>query len=101
VSGLATPRLSGQRILGLDSLRFACALWVAMHHGARPMIAEWLGLSRFAEDWNAVAFDGVAAVIMFLLISGLCVHYPYATSRPLLLREYFVRVLFGFAFRSA
>jgi peptidoglycan/LPS O-acetylase OafA/YrhL len=87
------PSLSqtGRRIRGLDSLRFVCAIWVAMHHGARPEIAEWLGLSRVAVDWNAVAFDGVAAVIVFLVISGLCVHYPYAKSEPYDLPAYFAQ----------
>jgi peptidoglycan/LPS O-acetylase OafA/YrhL len=75
---------SGRRrqVVGLDSLRFICALWVAMHHGARPEVAAWLGLSDVARDWNAIAVDGVAAVTVFFVISGLCVHYPYARSEP-------------------
>jgi peptidoglycan/LPS O-acetylase OafA/YrhL len=82
---------TGRRICGLDSLRFICAIWVAMHHGARPEIAAWLGLSSVAADWNAVAFDGVAAVIVFFVISGLCVHYPNARSEPLDLPAYFAQ----------
>ena len=78
----------GGRIPGLDSLRCLCALWVALHHGARPDLAAWFGLSGVAEDWNAVAFDGVAAVMMFFVISGLCVHYPQARSGTLVLPAY-------------
>jgi len=86
------PSRAGNRhILGLDSLRFICAIWVAMHHGARPGVAAWLGLSGVAEDWNAIAFDGVAAVIVFFMISGLCVHYPYSRSEPCHLLPYFTQ----------
>jgi len=80
-----------RRIVGLDSLRFVCALWVALHHGARPEISTWLGLSDVAIAWNAIAFDGVAAVIVFFVISGLCVHYPYAGSERCYLPTYFAR----------
>jgi peptidoglycan/LPS O-acetylase OafA/YrhL len=81
-----------RRIVGLDTLRFVCAVWVAMHHGARPMIALWLGLSQVAQDLNSSVFDGVAAVIVFFIISGLCVHQPYAANNePCRLQVYFVR----------
>ena len=62
---MLTGSPGGRRILGLDSLRFICALLVALNHGAQPDVAVWLGLSGVAEDWNAIAFDGVAAVIGF------------------------------------
>lgn len=88
--GPAATRVD-HRVLGLDSLRFVCATWVVLHHGARPEIAEWLGLSNVAQDWNAVAFNGVAAVIVFFVISGLCVHYPYARSAPCRLPAYFAQ----------
>jgi peptidoglycan/LPS O-acetylase OafA/YrhL len=75
-----TPTLTARRIAGLDSLRFLCAIWVVLHHGARPDVPSWLGLSPIFEDLNAIAYDGVAAVIVFFVISGLCVHLPYARS---------------------
>jgi len=90
-SEVPTPTRGNHRILGLDSLRFVCAIWVVLHHGARPDIAAWLGLSNVAQDWNAVAFNGVAAVIVFFVISGLCVHYPYARSEPCELPAYFAQ----------
>ncbi len=62
-----------------------------MHHGARPEVAAWLGLSDAAVVWNAVVFDGVAAVIVFFVISGLCVHYPYARLEPCNLPAYFAQ----------
>jgi peptidoglycan/LPS O-acetylase OafA/YrhL len=75
-----TPTLTARHIAGLDSLRFVCAIWVVLHHGARPDVPFWLGLSPIFEDLNAIAYDGVAAVIVFFVISGLCVHLPYARS---------------------
>jgi peptidoglycan/LPS O-acetylase OafA/YrhL len=36
-------------------------------------------------------FDGVAAVVVFFVISGLCVHYPYARLEPLDLPVYLAR----------
>jgi peptidoglycan/LPS O-acetylase OafA/YrhL len=75
-----TPTSTARRIAGLDSLRFVCAIWVVLHHGARPDLPSWFGLSPIFEDLNAIAYDGVAAVIVFFVISGLCVHLPYARS---------------------
>lgn len=96
-SSLTKPAdFTNQHIAGLDSLRFACAIWVALHHGARPHLALWLGLSPIFEEWNAITYDGVAAVIVFFVISGLCVHYPYARSSscnlPAFYTQRFVRV---------
>jgi peptidoglycan/LPS O-acetylase OafA/YrhL len=76
----ASAEFNHRHIAGLDSLRFVCAIWVALHHGARPHVALWLGLSPIFKDWNAITYDGVAAVIVFFVISGLCVHYPHARS---------------------
>ena len=80
-----------RHLAGLDTLRCVCALWVALHHGARPRIALWLGLPPVYRDWNAIAYDGVAAVIVFFVISGLCVHYPYARSGHCPLPSFFAR----------
>ncbi len=96
-SALSKPAgFNNHHIAGLDSLRFFCAIWVALHHGARPHLVLWLGLSPVFEDWNAITYDGVAAVILFFVISGLCVHYPHARSLscnlPAFYAQRFVRV---------
>jgi peptidoglycan/LPS O-acetylase OafA/YrhL len=91
-----SAEFSSHHIAGLDTLRFVCAMWVALHHGADPHVAVWLGLSPVFKDWNAITFDGVAAVIVFFVISGLCVHYPYARSSscnlPAFYAQRFLRV---------
>jgi len=73
------------RLAGLDTLRFIAALWVAMSHGAvPPLTAGYDTHSPIARVVNGVysgCFNGGAAVILFFLISGLCIHYPYSKGR--------------------
>jgi peptidoglycan/LPS O-acetylase OafA/YrhL len=84
------------RISGLDSIRFICALWVFFSHGGAPAIPD-----PFADGSLAsLAFrafignicSGPAAVIVFFVISGFCIHYPFAGSdkRPQL-KEFYTR----------
>jgi peptidoglycan/LPS O-acetylase OafA/YrhL len=82
---------TGRYVAGLNSLRFVCAVWVALHHGARPAVAAWLGFTGVGQDWNAIMFDGPAAVIVFFVISGLCVHYPYTRSEPCSLPTFYAQ----------
>lgn len=81
-----------RHIQGLDSLRFMAALWVFLFHwGASVDRSTLSGL------WGAV-FCGPAAVIVFFVISGFCVHYPFRNHTgdfpiyPFLTRRY-LRVL--------
>jgi len=68
----------------LDSIRFICAIWVACSHGGYPPLTitfdkentiEWLINGIYTS-----LFCGPAAVIIFFLISGFCIHYPYRES---------------------
>jgi peptidoglycan/LPS O-acetylase OafA/YrhL len=68
-------------IVGVDSLRFIAALWVAFGHGAQFPFDQLV--DRHAHHWLGLAavgassiYNGVDAVIVFFLISGLCIHYP-------------------------
>lgn len=78
-----TPR---REIKGLDTLRFVAAAVVALGHGASFPFAEELGktttIARLAAGLNGVSFDGVAAVLVFFVISGFCIHYAPATGAP-------------------
>ncbi|MBL8673791.1 MAG: acyltransferase [Rhodospirillales bacterium] len=64
----------------LDALRFLAALWVALGHGAAPQVpAAWIGDSvalHIVVGLYKNLFNGQAAVIVFFLISGFCVHFP-------------------------
>lgn len=75
---------SGDVILGLSSIRFLCAFWVVMGHFGAPPI------QKFVDDTNLFGMmavgvynnltSGPAAVIVFFVISGLCIHYPHVSS---------------------
>ena len=84
-----------KRILGLDSLRAMAAIWVMIGHGAVPPITAGYDKSSFFPwAFNGVyggSFSGPAAVIVFFVVSGLCVHYPYSCNKRFELGEFFVR----------
>ena len=74
-----------RHVAGLDALRFAAAAWVALSHGARlpiDRLAEGSGLGRLLGALNNGLFNGVAAVMVFFVISGLVIHLPQAAPRP-------------------
>ena len=73
-------------VQGLDTLRFVAAVVVALSHGAGPPLAAWLGKdatwSRLLVGAYDVSFDGIAAVMVFFVVSGFCIHYAPATGAP-------------------
>ena len=84
------------RVRGLDSIRFVGALWVFFGHGAAPPL-----LNPFADHSTAALllrglygniWSGPAAVIVFFVISGFCIHFPFAASarRPQI-KEFYAR----------
>jgi peptidoglycan/LPS O-acetylase OafA/YrhL len=82
---IADERVSA-RVVGLDTLRFAAAGWVALSHGARApidRIAEEIGAGRWLGALNNGLFNGVAAVMVFFVVSGLVIHLPQAGGRTL------------------
>jgi peptidoglycan/LPS O-acetylase OafA/YrhL len=81
----ATARESS-RVRGLDAWRFWCALWVVFGHFGFLPLTEGVDLGSFAGRVSRALYNnlvsGPAAVIVFFVISGFCIHYPYrrATS---------------------
>lgn len=73
-----------KRVAGLDSIRAICALWVVMGHIGAPPLTNGLDVSNpFAKVVAGIygnLWNGPAAVIIFFVISGFCIHYPYALS---------------------
>ena len=68
-------------IAGLDSLRFVAALWVVFSHmGCFPLTE---GIDRhnpvgfFIHAVYGNLFPGPAAVMVFFVISGFCIHFPF------------------------
>lgn len=74
-----------RRIEGLDSIRFVCALWVYFGHGGAPSLSATIG----RDTWPGLIgrgiynnmWSGPAAVIVFFVISGFCIHYPFVSSQ--------------------
>ena len=67
-----------KRVLPISSIRFVLATWVAISHFGIPLLHEhqqgkilW-ALRALLNN----AFDGPAAVIVFFVISGFCIHFP-------------------------
>ena len=70
------------RIERLDSIRFLAALWVAISHGAiplKPLVDEPTAKMILAGVQST--FSGTAAVMVFFIVSGLCIHLPYSGGK--------------------
>src|SRR5262249_15263595 len=83
------------RVRGLDSIRFVLACIVAIGHiGAFPLLQ---GLDRsptagwLVKGLYDVTINGPAAVIVFFVISGFCIHYPYRNGESLRPLQYYPR----------
>lgn len=80
---------NAQRVQGLDSLRFLAALCVTIGHvGWFPLFAGMdldnpVAKVARAIYQNTVPPAGPVAVIVFFVISGFCIHYPYRNGRRL------------------
>ena len=83
-------------VRGLDTLRLVAAAWVALAHGARAPLAE---IAAIHPGWslpaalNNALFNGVAAVMMFFVVSGFVIHLPQARGRSLDVAEHYARRL--------
>jgi len=90
MQGSSTP---SERLRGLDSIRFLCAFWVFCYHDVPPLVISgdsklgWAARGLWGNLWC-----GPAAVIVFFIISGFCIHHPYAQfARRPRLREFYAR----------
>jgi len=81
------------RISGIDSIRFVCALIVVLGHLGPPPLDALGSLGTLIEKGIAVAFNGPAAVIAFFIISGFCIHFPVANgpARKMLVAAFYAR----------
>lgn len=79
-------------IRAIDVVRFFAALWVALSHGAIPLDR----LSTTPQAHNLVralqgAFSGISAVMIFFIVSGLCIHLPYVSAARLRVTAFLIR----------
>lgn len=83
------------RIRGIDSIRFICAMVVVIDHYGLPLPQS---IASIGQPWERIIngligcmFNGPAAVIVFFLISGFCIHFPYHNSKSFNLPSYYSR----------
>ena len=91
-SGRVTSR---QHIEGLDTFRFIAALWVVFSHGGAFPLKTALSspgpvMQVFIGIYDCL-FNGVAAVVVFFIISGFCIHYPWVNSVAVDIRAHLIR----------
>ncbi|MEJ8572820.1 acyltransferase [Microbaculum marinum] len=86
---------SMSHVRGLDSLRFVAAAIVALSHGAtfpaRQYFDSGSGIERAIGAANELAFNGSAAVLVFFVVSGFCIHYPVTQGMDLRAGPFWVR----------
>lgn len=73
-------------IAGINTLRFAAATCVVLSHGGAFPFSDYIvhstGISRVLIGIYLCAFNGPAAVLVFFIISGFCIHYSFACGMP-------------------
>jgi peptidoglycan/LPS O-acetylase OafA/YrhL len=76
-------KISSTHVVGVDSLRLVCAVWVLLSHvGGVPFepllkaVQAPAQIQTVLRAFNGIAFNGVAAVMVFFVISGFCIHFP-------------------------
>jgi peptidoglycan/LPS O-acetylase OafA/YrhL len=94
ISGMGSSAGPG-RLAGIDSIRFLCASIVLLGH-LHPLAdllhgeGKPLPLQIAAGAFNGL-FNGPAAVIVFFIISGFCIHFPFQDGRRIALPAFFAR----------
>jgi len=73
-------------VSGLDSIRGLCAVWVVFSHlGFFPELAALFEpqsvVGRIVRGVLGNLFSGTPAVMVFFVVSGFCIHYPYCGER--------------------
>ncbi|GHT55358.1 acyltransferase [Bacteroidia bacterium] len=85
-----------KKVTGLDSLRFVCAVIVLLSHGVVPEFSETL-----IEQYRIIYYldivqkclrpPGLAAVMVFFVISGFVIHYPYSQGKKINVLEFYCK----------
>jgi peptidoglycan/LPS O-acetylase OafA/YrhL len=88
---------STTRVAGLDSIRFVCSFVVVLFHfGLVPRSvfgSDPHGLAALGRGVLGCLFNGPAAVIVFFVISGFCIHFPYRNAPSVNVPAYYSRRL--------
>jgi peptidoglycan/LPS O-acetylase OafA/YrhL len=93
VANVTDVQPNNRRVRGLDTIRFFLALWVVFgHFGFLPLAIDKNNvIGKIISGIYNNLFSGPAAVIVFFVISGFCIHYPFRHNQKLSLVPYFSR----------
>ena len=95
----AAPRdpLSRVRFYNVDLLRFVSAIVVAIYH-LTVLFPDYVlsggvyANTRYMVHSIAILlFNGPAAVMIFFIVSGICIHAPYRGNQPIDVSEFYTR----------
>jgi peptidoglycan/LPS O-acetylase OafA/YrhL len=100
----AAPKKEENHLAWVEALRGFAAMWVIIYHSREQL---WVGFYQIHKTPDAYSFSdrlfawlslpsacGASAVMLFFLISGFCIHLPYAANaRVLQPAQYSVRRL--------
>jgi peptidoglycan/LPS O-acetylase OafA/YrhL len=75
----SSPTTANRRVVGLDAIRFVSASIVLLGHlGLATSAANHAtGVGQAIHGLLGCLFNGPAAVIVFFVVSGFCIHYPF------------------------
>jgi peptidoglycan/LPS O-acetylase OafA/YrhL len=79
-TALAPP--AAPRLEYIDGLRALAALWVAVHHVIETSIPRKALSSPVLGPLLGSLFFGQFPVMVFLMLSGFCLYYPYVRKNP-------------------
>jgi len=80
----------GVCIFGIDSVRFVAALMVFIFHGGGPQLSGIWSDTR-VEQVYVSSFNGVAAVLVFFIVSGFCIHFPHVNKPTLSTCQFYLK----------
>ena len=86
-----------ERIKGLDSIRFLCAVFVLFAHLGLLLPTNVISLNPrlffYLQKFLDCLFNGPAAVIIFFIISGFCIHYPFVFAKNIKIIPFYIKRL--------
>jgi peptidoglycan/LPS O-acetylase OafA/YrhL len=77
-----TATRAARRLDHIDGLRALAALWVAVHHAIETSEPTWAMSLPVAGPILGTLFYGQFPVMVFLMLSGFCLYYPYVRKTP-------------------
>jgi peptidoglycan/LPS O-acetylase OafA/YrhL len=73
---------AASRLEHIDGLRALAALWVAVHHAIETSVPAATLKVPVLGPVVASLFFGQFPVMVFLMLSGFCLYYPYVRKNP-------------------